>query len=63
MERGFLSRKETHDWVSVEMEVPQPDGLERVRKTLLFDRKIAIGVTCHPCGNLSEEARMILLGN
>lgn len=62
MDRGYISRKETHDWISMEMEVPQPDGLKRVRKTLLFDRKISVGVTFHPYTGLSDEARLILLG-
>jgi hypothetical protein len=58
----FLSRKETHDWISIVMEVPRPDGLEMDPKELRLDRVTKTTVIHRPPPPISEEARSIWIG-
>ncbi len=58
----YLSRKETHDWIGITMEVPRPDGTEVLTKKLLFDRVIRTTVKRLPRSTISPEAGLILFG-
>jgi hypothetical protein len=60
LDLGFITKKESHDWIFIEMEAPLPDGLDLLPRQIQMDRTMRTAVTYHPGRVFSYETREIL---